>query len=76
MSDQRIAATSLRDALIERWFDPERDEEPTDEQILSRIEDLVGEGWYAAGLESQRCERAEGEVADLKKRLGYPRFAR
>lgn len=64
---------SLRDALVERWFDTEEDhhETATDEQILARIEDLVGEGWHHAGKE---LERAEWLSTLLRSTVSYPRF--
>ena len=51
-------SSSLKDALIERWFDVDEDnhETLTDEQILKRIEDLVGEGWHHAGMEMDRSK--------------------
>lgn len=60
------AAASLRDALIDRWFDPEDTDpaEVTDEQILARIEDLVGEGWHCAGVESERLAKTLRAVND------------
>lgn len=52
-------ASFLRARLIERWFDPENAEpaEITDEQILQRVEDLVGEGWHIAGTETERLRK-------------------
>lgn len=63
----------LRDALIERWFDLDTDnhETITDEQILARIEDLVGEGWHHAGKELERVERLRSL---LRRAFAYPRF--
>jgi len=60
MSELKAPNEALRHALIERWFDTDEEdhhETATDEQILARIEDLVGEGWYHAGKEAERAER-------------------
>lgn len=55
MSDTRLP---LREALLDRWLGEDDDPtEWTDEMLLKRIEDLVGEGWYHAGKEGERAER-------------------
>ncbi len=71
MDSSAAATTSLREALIERWLADEDEDhaDATDAEIMERLESLVGEGWHAAGLESQRCERAEGELSKLRKAL-------
>lgn len=50
--------TALREAIVARWFDTDEEhhEGVTDEQILARLESLVGEGWHHAGKELERAE--------------------
>lgn len=70
---------ALRDALVERWFDTDEEhhEHVPDEQILERIEFLVGEGWHYAGIESERFDEfawfvgifeGEGCISSRRKR--------
>jgi len=64
MTDETRSAASLRDALIDRWFDIDEDHhDVTDEQILARIEELVGEGWHTAGRETDRVHRLREALA-------------
>lgn len=65
--DERPRPTSsLFAALAERWLDPENDDpaEWTDDTLMARIEDLVGEGWYHAGKELERADALRCALAE------------